>query len=280
VKMGRGSVEIGDRKTAYDIEKIKALKQKYGTEIYEQQNSFDDAGDNEYESLVITEEIEVTDEAEIKFTDINQELSPCIDELLNIQREIEYLKQKFKSPFAYIEKEHHLNAHHTINNVVKEEEEVKEKSEVSLHFAKVANERDIQHMVCDIKGNSYTLQNFVKETDANGRERLKRKEKRKKVLIECQVKDGVNVTLKANLNEENPISFAGVDIMKLLGLTRADLQPCIDTVTIPDEPKLELVGERVLALSKGQLRTLTRVVFIQGVRGLHLSWFLTRELEE
>merc|ERR1719209_2385281 len=77
-------------------EKIRALKEKYGGEVYEQED------DGEYASLVITEEIEVTDEVDTKFSGIHQELNPCIDELLLIQRDIEHLKQKFKSPFAYV----------------------------------------------------------------------------------------------------------------------------------------------------------------------------------
>jgi len=274
--MGKGNVGVVDRRNTVKVEKIRALKQKYGTELTEQE--FEGDSDCEYASLVITEEIEVTDELDTKFSDINQELNPCIDELFRIQKDIEYLKQKFKSPFAYIdhekknleENENH-NGHMTEKNII-------DHSGVSIQFARMANERDIQHMVCDSKGNEYVMPNIVREVDQLGRDRYRAKEKKRKGAVECEVKDGLFVSVKVISDSENLITIAGIDLMKQLGLTRNDLQTCIDTLKTCGRLQMGLIGERVLALSGDQKRTLTRVVFVPGVKGLHLSWYIALEL--
>ena len=83
--------------------------------------------------------------------------------------------------------------------------------------------------------------------------------------------------------------------MKQLGLTRAFIQACIDSVKTRGGQQMSLIGERVLAIwvvfvqgvkglhtflgrywgyvlaIRGGKRTLTRVVFVQEVKGLHLS---------
>jgi len=145
--------------------------------VYEQED------DGEYASLVITEEIEVTDEVDTKFSGIHQELNPCIDELLLIQRDIEHLKQKFKSPLAYVEHEG-KNREDSRNDNENNSIEIKtDNSKVSVEFARMANERDIQHMVCDTKGNEYVLVNMLMEMDRMGRERYRPMEKKRKESI-------------------------------------------------------------------------------------------------
>lgn len=274
--MGKGNVGIVERRNSLKVEKIRALKQKYGTELTEPE--FEGDGDCEYASLVITEEIEVTDEVDTKFSDINQELNPCIDELFRIQKDIEYLKQKFKSPFAYIDQDKKLTDENKNDNENQKGKNQNDNSKVSLQFARMANERDIQHMVCDTKGNEYVLPNIVREVDQMGREKFKAKEKKRRGFVECEVKEGLFVSVKVISDSENTITIAGIDLMKQLGLTRNDLQTCIDTVMTQAKDKMGLVGERVLAFSGDQKRTLTRVVFVPGVKGLHLSWYMALEL--
>ena len=250
-------------------EKIRALKEKYGTE-----QEIEGDAECEYASLVITEEIEVTDDVDTKLSDINQELNPCIEELFRIQKEIDNLKRKFKTPFEYIDQE----KNHIEDNNNEMDEFQTDNSGVSLQFAQMANERDIQHMVCDTKGNEYVLPNIVKEVDQLGRERYKARQKKRKGVLECEVREGMFVMVKVLSDSENNITIAGIDLMKQLGLTRNDLQTCIDTIRTGEKENFELVGERVLALSGDQKRTLTRVVFVHGVKGFHLSWYIAREL--
>ena len=133
-------------------------------------------------------------------------------------------------------------------------------------------------MVCDTKGNEYVLPNMVREVDRVGRERYKAREKRRKGCVECEVKAGMFVSVKVISNCESILTIAGTDLMKQLVLTREDLQPCIDSVKAGGGGVMGVIGERVLALKRGQKRTLTRVVFVQGVKALHLSWFVAVEL--
>eukprot|EP00092_Neocalanus_flemingeri_P009968 GFUD01010746.1.p1 GENE.GFUD01010746.1~~GFUD01010746.1.p1 ORF type:complete len:271 (+),score=91.60 GFUD01010746.1:114-926(+) len=267
--MGKGNIGIMENRSTIKIEKIRELKEKYGTE-----QDIEVDGECDYSSLVITEEIEITDDIDTKLSDINQELNPCIDELFRIQKEIDNLKRKFKTPFEYIEKDK--------NHIKENDNDIEafstENLAVSLQFARLANERDIQHMVCDTKGNDYELQNIIREVDQMGRERYKAREKKRRGMVGCEVREGMFVRVKAVSDSESTISIAGIDLMKQLGLTRNDLQTCIDTIRTQGEEKLELVGERVLALSGDQMRTLTRVVFVINVKGFHLSWFIAREL--
>ena len=253
-------------------EKIRALKEKYGGEVSEQED------EGEYASLVITEEIEVTDEVDTKFSGIHQELNPCIDELLLIQRDIEHLKQKFKSPLAYVEHESNRREDSRNDNENNSIEIKTDNSKVSVEFARMANERDIQHMVCDTKGNEYVLVNMVMEVDKMGRERYNPMEKKRKESIDCEVKAGMLISVKVNTSSDNLISIGGIDLMKQLGLTRDDIQACIDSVRTRGGQQMSLIGERVLAIRGNTKRTLTRVVFVQGVKGLHLSWYIAREI--
>jgi len=269
--MGRGNIGIIERRDEYKLEKIRVLKEKYGAEVPEQED------DGEYHSLVITEEIEVTDEVDIKFSGIHQELNPCIDELFRIQRDIEHLKQKFKSPLAYVEHERRQTEENEDEKEITKHENKTDISEVSVQFARMANERDIQHMVCDTKGNEYILGNMVMEVDKTGKERYKPIEKRKG-YIECEVKAGMMMSVKVTTSDDNLISVGGIDCMRQLGLTREDLQACIDSVKTRGGHQMCLIGERVVAIRGDNKRTLTRVVFITGVKGLHLSWYIAREL--
>jgi len=267
--MGKGNIGVIQNRSPWKMEKIRALKQKYGTE-----QELEGDSDCEFSSLVITEEIEVTDDVDTKLSDINQELSPCLEELYSIQRDIEYLKHKFKKPFAYINQEKKQLEDDDNNN----ETEKNDNSAVSLQFARMANERDIQHMVCDAKGNQYVLPNIVKEVDQSGRERYKAREKKWRGMVDCQVREERFVPVKVVTDTESTLTIAGVDLMKQLGLTRNDVQTCIDTVRTGENEKLELLGERVLAIMRDQKRTLTRVVFVHGVKGFHLSWYIAMEL--
>ena len=253
-------------------EKIRALKEKYGGEVSEQEE------ESEYASLVITEEIEVTDEVETKFSGIHQELNPCIDELLLIQRDIEHLKHKFKSPLAYVEYENKNREESENDNKNNPLENKTDNAKVSVEFARMANERDIQHMVCDTKGNEYVLVNMVMEVDRMGRERYNPMEKKKRQSIDCEVKAGMLISVKVNTSSDNLISIGGIDLMKQLGLIKEDIQACIDSVKTRGGQQMPLIGERVLAIRGDNKRTLTRVVFVQGVKGLHLSWYIAREI--
>jgi len=251
------------------MEKIRVLKEKYGTE-----NEIELENECEYSSLVITEEIEITEEVDTKFSDINNELSPCIEELYKIQKEIDSLKRKFKTPFEYIEqeKEYKEEEHNTIQELNDE------RHAVSLHLARIANERDIQHMVRDTKGHQYVLPNIVREVDQFGKERFKARVKKKRGVVECGVREGLFIRVKVMSESDNSITIAGIDFMKQLCLSRTDLQPCIDTIKTQEKENLDLAGERVLALCRDNIRTLTRVVFVHGVKGFHLSWYIGMEL--
>merc|ERR1719320_1482264 len=120
--------------------------------------------------------------------------------------------------------------------------------------------------------------NMVMEVDRMGRERYNPIEKKKRQSIECEVKAGMLISVKVNTSSDNLISLGGIDLMKQLGLTRDDIQACIDSVKTRGGQQMPLIGERVLAIRGDNKRTLTRVVFVQGVKGLHLSWYIAREI--
>jgi len=261
-------------------EKIKAIQEKYKKEEEEYCNN--GYGEAEYQSLGFLDlDEDVSDQTDEKFKHIYDNLLPCKTELYNLEEELRNLKRKIKTPKELIEQEKRVNQNcdfpvidNNIFDIAKD---------ITKHINKdsfKANEDDIKHMVCDSEGRTYRVHipatvldldnlddDFIMNNDT----------------VICKVRDGVMTRVTMNRSDDNELTIAGGNMMNRLGLTRKDLQVCIDHVVRDSTgEELELVGERVVELIRNKKRILTRIVFVSSagdqndnapVTGIHLSWY-------
>lgn len=231
--------------------------------------------EGEQNSLLFLEQEIEPSEVGSRLQDIDSQLEPCIGELIEIQQEIEALKNRFRK----VEDESSVVKLDNIYEkmIAQEEEDERSKKDddprVNFRFAQIANEQDIQHMVGGQAGRSYKLEGLERR-DAGWR--IRRGLNR--AGIEAKAGQGWS-SVKAAWGGQQAVSVAGCDMLKTFGLGEADLQPCIDRLAVGEEV-IASVGEVVVGFRvcpKAAL-VLNRVVFLQDVKGLHLAWYTAREL--
>jgi len=234
-----------------------------------------DREEGEHNSLLFLEQEIEPSEVGSRLQDIDSQLEPCIGELIQIQQEIEALKNKFRK----VEDESSVVKLDNIYEKMIEQEEEEERSKkeddprVNFRFAQIANEQDIQHMVGGQAGRTYKLEGLEKrDTGWRIRRGLSR------AGVEAKAGQGW-VWVKAAWGGQQAVSVAGCDMLRTFGLGEADLQPCIDRLSVGEEV-IASVGEVVVGfrVHPAAALVLNRVVFLQGVRGLHLAWYTAREL--
>merc|ERR550517_2271426 len=127
--------------------------------------------------------------------------------------------------------------------IAQEEEEERSKKEddprVNFRFAQIANEQDIQHMVGGQAGRTYKLEGLERR-DAGWR--IRRGLNR--AGVEAKAGQGW-VWVKAAWGGQQAVSVAGCDMLRTFGLGEADLQPCIDRLSVGEEV-IASVGEVVV----------------------------------
>jgi len=278
--MGRGN--LGQNTTSGSdsinkMDKIKALQEKYRRE--EESLFLNNERDCEYQSLGFLEldDFDSFDDTDQMFKNIHENLLPCKNELFNLEEELKSLKRKFKTPMELLQQEKRLNNNNTNNMFEMACDKIPKKL---FRDSYKANEEDIKHMVCDVRGRTYQLHVPVSVLNL---ENVEDDFTLNNDAVLCKVKDGVMTRVSMKWSPENDVTIACDSMMKRLGLTHHDLQKCIDTLVNDDtEETMELIGERVVELVRNKKRILTRIVFVSSkntsdhehkLSGLQLSWF-------
>merc|ERR1712012_1089000 len=220
------------RKNLEALEPLAIVKMGVGKKILGVTERRVDREEGEHNSLLFLEHEIEPSEVGSRLQDIDSQLEPCIGELIQIQQEIEALKNKFRK----VEEESSVVKLDNIYEkmITQEEEEERSKKEddprVNFRFAQIANERDIQHMVGGQAGRSYKLEGLEKR-DTGG---WKIRRGLNRAGIEAKAGQGW-VLAKAAWGGQQAVSVAGCDMLRTFGLGEADLQPCIDRLSVGDE---------------------------------------------
>jgi len=258
-------------------ERIKALRQKYDSSTQKKNGEVREEEEEEYNSILLPEVELESSEVTQRLDHIDGELGPCIGELIQIQQDIEALKERFRKG----EEDCSIVTLDNIYEKIIQREEaeegrrrVEEDPWVNFRFAQIANERDIQHMVGGQEGRDYSIPGLVRE-DGEWRAR----QEGGRTGLEARAGEGW-VRVKASWADQAGVSVGSASLLDTLGLDRSHLQPCIDRLKSPEGESLQTVGEVVVGLRVAGRRgiVLNRVVFIQGLRGLQLAWYTAREL--
>ena len=77
---------------------------------------------------------------------------------------------------------------------------------------------------------------------------------------------------------ELDVTFAGENILMKTKLVKENLEKSKDLLKVTDGDNLEIIGEEMMVFRRNELEVTTRVVFVRGPVGLHLSWFVAFKL--